>query len=89
MKKIFKSFLALIIAVVSFVTPYSVMAANVPSSITVTTSPATLGYIGEDVNFGTKTLADGSIAYCLDYTMNTPVVTTVGLIGEGFSLPSV
>ncbi len=85
MKKLFKSFLALftfIIAVVTLVAPYGVLAANVQNSITVTTSPATLGYIGYDVNFGRKTLADGTLAYCLDYTMATPVTTTVGLIGE-------
>ena len=60
-----------------------VLAKEVPQSITVnTTTPTHLGYIGEKVNFGRKTLTDGTIAYCLEYNKKTPLTTTVSKIGE-------
>ncbi len=60
-----------------------VFAAEVPQTITVnTTTPTHLGYIGEKVNFGRKTLTNGTIAYCLEYNKKTPLTTTVSKIGE-------
>ncbi len=55
---------------------------NVPSSITLTSSAAVKGYIGETINFGTKRLTNGTLAYCLDYHKQTTQNTTAKLVGE-------
>lgn len=81
--KIFKIMLVLIITIVSFLNcTQSVSAEGVPSTINISSSSAVKGYIGENVNFGTKTLSDGTLAYCLDYHKQTTVNTVGTLVGE-------
>ena len=70
--KITKTMLVLLITITSFFTTMSNAFAEVPNKINVTSTPAVKGYIGEKVNFGTKSLNDGSVAYCLDYNKLTP-----------------
>ena len=80
MKKLFKSLLAILITVISVLsltTP--VLAASVPESIRVITTPPQPGnswYI-EDLYVGTKITTTGEAAYCLDYHKDTPLDTTV------------
>lgn len=80
--KITKIGLALLIAITSFFTTISSAFAEVPNKIDVTSTAATKGYIGDTVNFGTKSLNDGSVAYCLDYHKLTPDHAVGTLAGE-------
>lgn len=81
-KKITNIMLALTITITSFFTTVSNVFAEVPNKIEVTSTAATKGFIGETVNFGTKSLKDGGVAYCLDYHKLTPDVATGTLAGE-------
>lgn len=85
MKKVFKSFLAVIIAVATIVAPVlTVFAETVPESIHVVTTPPQPGnswYI-ENLYVGNKTITGGGVAYCLNYHLNTPLDTTVTLKNE-------
>lgn len=80
--KITKIGLALLIAITSFFTIVGNAFAEVPNKINVTSTAAVKGYIGEKVNFGTKSLDDGSVAYCLDYNKLTPDHAIGTLAGE-------
>lgn len=81
-KKISKILLALLITITSFFTTIGNALAEVPNRIDVTSTAATKGYIGDTVNFGTKSLSDGSVAYCLDYHKLTPDHAIGTLAGE-------
>ncbi|MCI8547425.1 MAG: Cys-Gln thioester bond-forming surface protein [Bacilli bacterium] len=83
-KKIGKYVLSfLLIAVTIVSTLGSVYAETLaPNTITLSSSQAVKGYIGDSVNFGTKTLTDGRLAYCLEYNKPTPVNTTATLKEE-------
>lgn len=84
MKKLGKYVLTLILAVATILSGVGSVYAEgtVPNTITLSTSSAVKGYIGDSVNFGTKTLSDGRLAYCLEYNKPTPVNTTATLQGE-------
>lgn len=81
-RKITNIILALTITITSFFTTICNVFAEVPQKIEVSSTAATKGYIGETVNFGTKSLKDGSVAYCLDYHKLTPDVAIGTLVGE-------
>lgn len=81
--KIAKIMLVLLITITSFFNiTMNVKAETVPNTINVTTTEPTKGYIGVNVNFGTKSLPDGSVAYCLDYNKLTTLTTVGTLVGE-------
>lgn len=84
MNKLSRLILLLLIVFTTIISTIGeVFATEAPQTITVnTTTPTHLGYIGDKVNFGRKTLTNGTIAYCLEYNKKTPLTTTVSKIGE-------
>lgn len=80
--KLTKTVLTLLVSIASFFGITSNVYAEVPNKIDVSSSAAIKRYIGDNVNFGTKTLADGTLAYCLDYHKQTTQNTTATLVGE-------
>lgn len=82
--KLLKSLLAIVITIISFISPAVVLADTLPSSIHVVTTPPQPGntWYVENLETGTKTIDGGGVAYCLDYHKNTPLDTTVTLGSE-------
>lgn len=72
----------LLVAITTFFAVATNVYAEVPSQIEISSSAAVKRYIGENTNFGTKTLADKTLAYCLDYHKQTTQNTTATLVGE-------
>lgn len=76
MKKIFNILCIAFVFVTMLIVPTYVNAEDkVPDSITLTTNEVFKGYIGDNLNFGTKTMNDGTYVYCLDYNKKTTINT--------------
>ncbi len=70
-----------VFAMAAIISCTDVFAAEPPKTLQVGSSSAVPGYIN-GLNFGTKTLVDGTETYCLSLHKNTTKNTTVTLYGE-------